>query len=111
MMGKFGNEPTDGAPGYIGPATRKASWHGQSGFEAMGHIVPAFRKSEAERHLKSMGVASAEKRFDIVAKMSGQIERDNSHAAMEEAYNLGLDATGCYRVLAVLLAHEERVAP
>jgi hypothetical protein len=102
-MGIFANEPEEGSPGYIGAPARNQPWHGQSGFEAMGHEVPMFRKSAAERHLKQMGFDDAEQRFDIVAKMSGEIERDNSHAAMEAAYKLGLDVTGAYRLLAVLL--------
>jgi hypothetical protein len=107
-MGIFANEPEPGGLSNLGPPTRNQPWHGQSGFDAMGHTVPMFRKSEAERHLKQMGFTDAEQRFNIVSKMSTEIERDNSHAAMEAAYKLGLDVTGIYRILAVLLAHEEK---
>lgn len=106
-MGIFANEPLDGLPGNIGPIVTKQAWHGQSGFEAMGHVVPAFRKSIGEDHLKAMGFTDSEKRFELVNAMSIQIERDNTHKAMEEAYKKGLDVTGTYRLLSVLLTAEE----
>lgn len=101
-MGVFANEPPEG-PGYVGPCLRNQPWHGQSGFAAMGHDVPLFRRAEAERHLKSIGFADAEERFDIVNAMSDAIKRDNTHEALEVGYRKRLDVTGCYRILAVLL--------
>ena len=104
MMGKFGNK-LDGMTGAPRSMV-KLPWNGESGFEAMGHEVPAFRKSEAERHLKAIGFEGgmyAEKRYSIVARMSACIERDDTHEALELALCEGLDATGCYRILSVLL--------
>lgn len=120
-MGIFGNSPEEvhAASGGEGPVMplypfgapqRNQGWHGQSGFDAMGHQVPPFRKTEGEKHLKSMGFnkpGDAERRYDLIARMSDQIARDNSHGAMEEAYKMGLDVTGVYRLLAVLLCAEE----
>lgn len=108
-MGVFANAPEDDQIGFLGPKpTVGAPWNGQSGFDAMGFEVPMFRKAEGERHLKQMGFTDAEKRYDIVALMSEQIARDNTHAAMEQAHKKGLDVTGCYRLLSVLLCHEEK---
>lgn len=108
-MGRFANALENG-PEYVGaPPTRNAPWHGQSGFAAMGHQVPMFRRAAAQEHLKDMGFTregDAELRHDIVQRMSIQIERDNSHAAMEVAFEMGLDVTGVYRLLAVLLSAE-----
>ena len=103
-MGKFANklEGLTGAP----REQIKLPWNGESGFAAMGHKVPAFRKSEAERHMKEMGWIDsehAEKRYSIVAGMAAHLERDNSHEALEFAMREGVDATGCYRLMAVLL--------
>jgi hypothetical protein len=106
-MGIFANAPNDASSTYIGPIDRKVPWHGQSGFEAVGHEVPLFRRSEAERHLKAMGFDSAEDRFSLINGMSDAIARDNVHEAMEVAYKKNLDVTGCYRLLAVLLTAEE----
>lgn len=107
-MGKFANELPSGGIDWVGdePPVIKADWHGQSGFEAMGHKVPAFRKSAAQEHMKDMGFTrdgDAEKRFHVVETMSNCIERDNSHQALEACLEMGVDATGCYRLLAVLL--------
>lgn len=106
-MGRFANEPEGGTNGYIGAPTMNQQWSGESGFEAMGHAVPMFRKSAAETHLKQMGFSDAEQRFDIINVMANCIERDNTHAAMEQAYEKGLDVTGVYRLLAVLLCEEQ----
>ena len=107
-MGKFANE-IDGPLLALGRLPNREAWHGQSGFEAMGHIVPGFRKSAAQEHMKDMGFTrpgDAELRYDVVSKMSNFIERDNSHQALEVALASGVDATGCYRLLSVLLTAE-----
>ena len=104
-MGRFANEPEGGTNGYIGVPTMNQPWNGENGFEAIGHTVPMFRRSAAETHLKQMGFTDAEQRFNIV-NMANEIERDNSHAAMEKAHEKGLDVTGVYRLLAVLLCEE-----
>lgn len=125
-MGKFANtaEEAEAAarsvdPNYVPPAKYlgprsdhvKLEWNGENGFEAMGHAVPAFRKTAGEAALKDMGFdgpTNSEKRYDIVARMSSCIERDNSHEALELALKEGLDVTGCYRLLAVLLCEPEK---
>ncbi len=108
-MGKFAN-PVEG-----GEAKReciKLPWNGESGFNAMGHEVPSFRKSAAERHMKEMGLNNwedAESRFTVVSQMSACIERDNTHEALELAMRAGWDATACYRLLSVLLTEPQPV--
>jgi len=90
---------------WTGPTIIKQDWNGQSGFDAMGHRVPAFRRAEAERHMKAMGFTNAEQRYDVVACMSDKLERGKSHEALELALKKGVDTTGCYRLMAVLLCH------
>lgn len=107
-MGRFANAPEDLGTTYLGAPTRNQPWGGESGFEAMGRQVPMHRRAEAERHLGQMCPEwDAEKRFGVVSAMSISIEQDNTHAALEDALSAGLDVTGCYRLLAVLLCHEE----
>ena len=96
----------------IGPIARCAKWHGESGFEAMGHMVPAFRRTAGEAHMKAMGFdrpGDSERRHDIVARMAASLERDNSHEALEAALKSGLDVTGCYRLMSVLLCEPQPV--
>jgi hypothetical protein len=85
--------------------------HGKSGFDALGLPVPFFRRSEGISHLRDMGFTDRERMDQIVGKMSAHIERDDSHAALEVAMQLGVDATGCYRMLAVLLTAERQPEP
>jgi len=94
----------------IGPVDRRAPWHGQSGFEAMGHVVPGFRKAAGQETLKAMGFnqpGDSERRHSIVEQMANHLERDNSHAALENCLKAGVDATGCYRLMSVLLCEPE----
>lgn len=105
-MGKFANTPEEmGESGtlYTGKVPRNEKWHGQSEFDAMGHVVPFFRRAAAEEHLKQMGFKDAEQRYDIVNVMSDRIARDNTHDALEQGFKKGMDATACYRILSVLL--------
>lgn len=105
-MGKFANELPDGAV-HTGRIETKKPWTGQSEFDALGHEVPHFRREAGNAHLKDMGFTDAEKRFDIVQKMAGNIERDNPHMALEDALQQGPDVTGCYRLLAVMLTAQQ----
>lgn len=105
-MGKFANkEPGQGL--RLGPTPRNEEWHGQSEFAALGHKVPLFRRSAADRHMKDMGFTDAEQRFDVISVMSDRIARDDPHDALEQALAKGVDATGCYRLLSVLLCEPE----
>lgn len=108
-MGKFANSAAEmGEPAYsFGPIERGGEWHGESEFEALGKVVPNFRRSAANEHLKAMGFTDAEQRFNIVQTMSGKVAADDPHMALEEALKLGVDATGCYRILSVLLTAEQ----
>lgn len=107
-MGKFANsaEEMGEQVSHLGNVRGGRPWNGESEFDAMGCEVPMFRRAAAEHHLKDMGFTDAEQRFDIVNAMSYQIGKDNSHAALETGLSKGLDATGCYRVLSVLLCAE-----
>jgi hypothetical protein len=87
------------------------TWHGKSEWEALGLLVPFFRRSAAIRHMKDMGFTDREQMEAIVGKMSNDIERDDSHMALEHAMRMGVDATGCYRLLAVLLCDPEPPEP
>lgn len=115
-MGKFANtaaelgEPVAPWYGQGAPAWNEP-WHGQSEFEALGHQVPAFRKSAANEHMKSKGFTNAEQRYDVISTMADRIARDDPHMALEEALKKGVDATGCYRLLAVLLCEPEPTEP
>jgi hypothetical protein len=80
----------------------------QSGFAAMGHSVPYYRKQAAYDLCRewglTQGLADA-----ITSGMALQLERDKPHEAMEIARQ-GLELTGAYRLMAVLLSHERAVA-
>lgn len=112
-MGKFANRLPDGAPQWIAaePMPQNEPWHGESGDAALGHQVPAFRKSAAYRHLQAMGFHDKSLALKIVGVMSERIARDDPHYALEEAHKLGLDVTGCYVIMAELLAAPEPPPP
>lgn len=100
VMGIFANEsdhPMDGARIMPDPS------EGNDGFAALGKPVPANRKAAAYECLKDMGLDDAERRWSLIEAMSVHVERDNPHAAMERAAK-DVDVTGCYRLLATLLA-------
>lgn len=107
-MGKFANSLPSG-PQWIGdgPVKQKEPWHGQSGYDAYGHEVPAFRKAAGYQAMKDMGFTDREQMLSIVGGMAERIARDDPHMALENALKAGLDVTGCYRLLATLLAAPE----
>lgn len=97
-----------------------------SGFDAMGHPVPADRLSAAYRAVKDMlpGV-STEDAMALVGRVAHHLENDEPYKAMKEAtgaplprhvssaepphrpdpeIGVRLDLTGGYRLLATLLA-------
>lgn len=125
-MGKFANSPEEfermeraaceaegidyvplGVGAYVGPRPRDLNAlginHGKSEWDALGLPVPFFRRSAGIRHLRQMGFTDRERMDRIVGKMCAHIERDDSHMALEDALEMGVDVTGCYRLLAVLL--------
>lgn len=93
---------------YLGPRprdlNREGMNHGKSEWDALGLPVPFFRRSAGIRHLRDMGFTDRERMDAIVGKMCAHIERDDSHMALEDALKMGVDVTGCYRLLSVLLA-------
>jgi len=105
-MGIFGDTPhehgTEGLTWLVRPELQSV-WGGQSGFEAMGHVVPFFRRRAAYKHLRLMGFTDKEETFSLVEMMSDRIARDDTHGAMEAAYKRHLDVTGIYRIISVLL--------
>jgi hypothetical protein len=104
-MGRFANEVRN--PEGLGLPPVKTE--GTDGFNALGKPVPFYRRSEAFRHAMDMGCTDKQKVFRCIEAMANRIERDDPHGAMERA--LGgkqnpdgiVDATGVYRLLAVLL--------
>jgi len=102
-MGNFANKPEPTAPDLT-PVPRDQPWHGQSGFRALGRQVPWFRRAAADQHLKAMGFTCAEQRWSIVCALAGRVASDDPHMALEECMRLGVDVTGCYRLLAVILS-------
>lgn len=86
---------------WIGPRPEKQN--GLEGYEAMGQKVPFDRRQEGYKHLKDMGFTDKEQMFHMVQMLADRIERDEVHGGMEELYKRGLDVTGIYRLLAVML--------
>lgn len=107
-MGKFANK-SEGVGMRLAPPAYVAQTD-RNGFDALGYPVPEYRKEEANRHLKDMGVTDADKRFSCIQAMCHHIERDEPHAAMEGAFGT-VDAIGAYRLLAVLLTALPPAAP
>lgn len=115
-MGKFGNKGFDGAPDgpmYVGPRPKDhpenngGYEHGRSEFDALGWPVPPWRKSSAIWHMKDMGFTDRAQMEAIVGRMAECVERDDSHEALEAGLRMGVDATGCYRLLAALLTGDK----
>jgi hypothetical protein len=100
---------------YLGPRPRDLNqagmFHGKSEWDALGLPVPFFRRSNGIKHLRDMGFTDRELMDRIVGRMSAHIERDDSHMALEDALKMGLDVTGCYRMLAVLLTGDPPTPP
>lgn len=111
-MGKFGNV-TEGVGMRLGPPVET---EGSDGYAAFGKPVPMYRRSAAYQHAKDMGCIQThghEKVFSCIEAMANKIERDDPHGAMERALKHGhnpdgiVDATGVYRLLAVLCTAEK----
>lgn len=73
-----------------------------TGMDAIGHPIPTQQRENANNHLKEMGIEASEDRFNCVAGVAARLEKDKPHEAMEFAMGY-VDATGAYRLFAVLL--------
>ncbi len=73
-----------------------------TGFDAMGHPIPADRKQAAYDTAKQMGIGTPEDRTELISTMVNHLERDRPFEAQEDAAKF-LDITGTYRLMAVLL--------
>lgn len=79
-----------------------------SGYDAMGHPVPAERLSAGYRAVKEMMPdANTEEAMTLVGRVASQIERDDPYGALLDhsqgfKTDLRLDLTGRYRLLATL---------
>ena len=77
-----------------------------SGFEAFGKPVPDYRRDEAYRQAREMGLTS-EQAFTAVGQIASAIEHDHPHRVLGPTTDLALDLTGRYRVMAVLATMQE----
>lgn len=102
-MSIHGNGDRVATPTYCGSSNAQSQDEKslKHGFNAMGHKVPNFRKRNTEQMLKGFGI-NAEDRFFIIERASEQIQRDNTHEAMEYISKY-VDVTGTYMVLSCLL--------
>lgn len=77
------------------------------GFGNMGKPIPDFRKDEAYRTCRQEFGMDASKSMGTVQGCAQSLERDKPYEAMEAAMKYGVDLTGAYRLIAVLLVHQE----
>ncbi len=82
---------------------RKNPVKGDSGFAAFGKDVPMYRRSEALRHIREMGIKNNDAAWECIGKMSDAIARDKPYEAMQVGMEY-VDLTGTYRLMAVLCA-------
>lgn len=74
-----------------------------SGFAAMGKPIPFSRQQTAYDTARSCGL-DQQAAYDTVAWMAEQLRRDKPYEALHGALKYGIDLTGAYRLMAVLLA-------
>lgn len=72
-----------------------------SGFNRMGHPIPARARAIGYEHCKEMGLNSA-RAWECVQAVADQLERDKPYEAQAAGMKF-LDLTGTYRLFAVLL--------
>jgi hypothetical protein len=77
------------------------------GLGAMGHPIPDYRKDEAYRTCREDFGMTADKAFGAVQGCAQALERDRPYEAMSQAMKQGIDLTGAYRLMAVLLTYQE----
>jgi hypothetical protein len=78
----------------------------EDGMNNMGKPIPDYRREEAYRQCKEMGLDSADA-MACVSETAEQLERDKPYEAQGRAMKY-IDLTGAYRIFAVLLIHQER---
>ena len=74
-----------------------------SGFDNMGKPIPNVRRDRAYHWLQDDVGLEREKAWNMVQLVSNHLERDHPHDAIDSAFKLGIDLTGAYRLLAILL--------
>lgn len=76
-----------------------------SGFDAMGRPIPTARLSAGLAAVRDMwpDIPTVDATA-LVGAVADRLERDEPYDAMGIARNVGLDVTGTYRLIAVLLA-------
>lgn len=79
----------------------------ESGFQAMGKPIPDYRRDEAYRTCRDAFGMRSSRAMGAVSGMAEQLERDNPYGAMEAGTKYGIDLTGTYRIMAVLLTHQQ----
>ena len=79
----------------------------EDGFKAMGKPIPDYRRDEAYRTCRDAFEMRSSRAMGAVSGMAEQLERDNPYGAMEAAMKYGIDLTGTYRIMAVLLTHQQ----
>jgi hypothetical protein len=75
-----------------------------SGFEAMGKPIPMFRKQAAYNECSVMGI-EGERAYHAVGRIAFCLEADRPFESIERGMEV-LDASGVYRLMAVLLTAE-----
>ena len=78
------------------------------GFAAMGKPIPDFRRDEAYRTCREEFEMNSSKAMGTVAGMAEMLERDKPYEALGCGMKYGVDLTGSYRLMAVLLVHQEK---
>ena len=86
--------------------TLRAKESGNTEFGAFGKPVPTERRAEALKHIRGMGVESAEDAWECIGLMSAAIERDQPYDAVAAGMQF-VDLTGTYRLMAVLCTNPE----
>lgn len=80
----------------------------QSGYDAMGKPIPSYRMSAGLTALRTMCdyEITTDRAMAIVGAVAQRLELDEPYDAFVEAQKAGLDLTGAYRLIAVLLTAE-----
>jgi hypothetical protein len=77
----------------------------EDGMNNMGKPIPDFRRDNAYKDCKAMGLGSADA-MAAVSETAEQLERDKPYEAQGRAMKY-LDLCGAYRLFAVLLVSEQ----